>query len=47
VYYVRAFLRRLPKRQFVLSMEDAKTAETRQRRIAETVSMLREGRTQR
>jgi len=32
------------KRRFVLSIEAAKTAETRQRRIANTVSALREGR---
>ena len=32
------------KRQFVLSIEGAKTAETRQRRIAKAVSTLREGR---
>jgi bifunctional DNA-binding transcriptional regulator/antitoxin component of YhaV-PrlF toxin-antitoxin module len=32
------------KRRFVLSIEDAKTAETRQRRIAKAVSDLREGR---
>lgn len=31
------------KRRLVLSIEDAKTAETRQRRIAKTVSMLHEG----
>ncbi|HLE14597.1 MAG TPA: YdeI/OmpD-associated family protein [Anaerolineales bacterium] len=34
------------KRRYVLSIEDAKTAETRQRRIAKAVSQLREGRTQ-
>jgi hypothetical protein len=32
------------KRRFVLSIEDAKTPETRQRRIAKAVSTLREGR---
>jgi hypothetical protein len=32
------------KRRLVISIEDAKTAETRQRRIAKAVSMLREGR---
>jgi hypothetical protein len=32
------------KRRVVLSIEDAKTAETRQRRIAKAVSTLREGR---
>jgi hypothetical protein len=31
------------KRRFVLSIEDAKTAETRQKRIIKAVSMLREG----
>lgn len=31
------------KRRFVLSVEDAKTAETRQRRIAKAISDLREG----
>jgi hypothetical protein len=31
------------KRRFVLSIEEAKTAETRQRRIDKAVSMLREG----
>ncbi|MGH2514815.1 MAG: YdeI/OmpD-associated family protein [Ktedonobacterales bacterium] len=31
------------KRGFVLSIEEAKTAETRQRRIAKAVSTLREG----
>ncbi len=31
------------KRRYVLSIEDAKSAETRQRRIAKSVSMLREG----
>ena len=34
------------KRRHVLTIEDAKTAETRQRRIAKAVSTLREGRTQ-
>jgi antitoxin component of MazEF toxin-antitoxin module len=33
------------KRRLVLPIEQAKTAETRQRRIASTVTMLREGRT--
>ncbi|MGH9252444.1 MAG: YdeI/OmpD-associated family protein [Acidimicrobiales bacterium] len=33
------------KRRHVLAVEDAKTAETRQRRVAKAVSMLREGRT--
>ncbi|MGH2604583.1 MAG: YdeI/OmpD-associated family protein, partial [Dehalococcoidia bacterium] len=33
------------KRRFVLAIEDAKTAETRQRRIATAVSTLRAGRT--
>jgi hypothetical protein len=32
------------KRRFVLSVEEAKTPETRQRRIAKAVDMLREGR---
>jgi len=32
------------KRRFVLSIEDAKTAETRQRRIDKAVRQLREGR---
>ena len=32
------------KQQLVLSIEEARTAETRQRRIAKTVGMLREGR---
>ena len=32
------------KQRFVLSIEDAKTAETRQRRIDKAVGMLREGR---
>jgi uncharacterized protein YdeI (YjbR/CyaY-like superfamily) len=31
------------KRRFVLSIEDAKTAETRRRRIDKSVSQLREG----
>jgi hypothetical protein len=31
------------RRRHVLSIEDAKTAETRQRRIAKSISMLREG----
>ncbi|MEO7000628.1 MAG: YdeI/OmpD-associated family protein [Ktedonobacterales bacterium] len=31
------------KRRFVLGIEDAKTAETRQRRIAKAISTLREG----
>jgi antitoxin component of MazEF toxin-antitoxin module len=31
------------KRRFVLAIEDAKTPETRQRRIAKTVTTLREG----
>ncbi|MGI8856489.1 MAG: YdeI/OmpD-associated family protein [Thermomicrobiales bacterium] len=35
------------KRWFVLSVEEAKTVETRQRRIANAVNLLREGRTQR
>ncbi|MNI61472.1 hypothetical protein D3C73_1167460 [compost metagenome] len=34
------------KRRFVLSIEDAKTAETRQRRIAKAVQNLSEGRSQ-
>ncbi|AIQ55377.1 YdeI/OmpD-associated family protein [Paenibacillus sp. FSL R7-0331] len=34
------------KRRFVLSIEDAKTAETRQRRITKAVQTLSEGRTQ-
>jgi hypothetical protein len=34
------------KRQHVLAIEQAKTAETRQRRITKALSMLREGRTQ-
>lgn len=33
------------RRRLVLSIEDAKTAETRQRRIAKAVEALREGRT--
>ena len=33
------------KRRHVLAIEDAKTAEPRQRRVAKAVSMLREGRT--
>jgi hypothetical protein len=33
------------KRWFVLRIEQAKKAETRERRVAETVTMLREGRT--
>jgi bacteriocin resistance YdeI/OmpD-like protein/uncharacterized protein DUF1905 len=33
------------KKRFVLPIEEAKTAETRQRRIAKAVSKLREGRT--
>jgi uncharacterized protein YdeI (YjbR/CyaY-like superfamily) len=33
------------RRRCVLSIEDARTAETRQRRIGRAVSMLREGRT--
>jgi len=33
------------KQRFVIPIEEAKTAETRQRRIAKAVSMLREGRT--
>ncbi|HEX6799179.1 MAG TPA: YdeI/OmpD-associated family protein [Ktedonobacterales bacterium] len=33
------------QRRIVLSIDDAKTAETRQRRIAKAVSILREGRT--
>jgi hypothetical protein len=33
------------KRRFVLSIEDAKTPETRQRRIDKSVGTLREGRT--
>lgn len=34
------------KRRFVLSIEDAKTAETRQRRIAKTMGLLGEGKVQ-
>jgi hypothetical protein len=34
------------KRRFVLSIEDAKTAETRQRRIDKTIGLLREGKVQ-
>jgi hypothetical protein len=34
------------KRRFVLSIEDAKTAETRQRRIDKSIAMLKEGRAQ-
>lgn len=34
------------KRRFVLSIEDAKTAETRQRRLDKTMAMLSEGKTQ-
>ena len=33
------------RRRIVLSIEEAKTAETRQRRIAKAVEALREGRT--
>ena len=33
------------KQRFVLPIEDAKTAETRQRRIDKTIAALREGRT--
>jgi uncharacterized protein YdeI (YjbR/CyaY-like superfamily) len=33
------------KQRFVLPIEDAKTAETRERRIAKTIEALREGRT--
>lgn len=33
------------RRRFVLQIEGAKTAETRQRRIARTVDALRDGRT--
>jgi hypothetical protein len=32
------------RRRYVLSIEDAKTAETRQRRIEKAIGMLREGR---
>jgi hypothetical protein len=35
------------KRRYVISIEEAKTAETRQRRIAKAVSELRAGKTQR
>jgi uncharacterized protein YdeI (YjbR/CyaY-like superfamily) len=31
------------QRRYVMSVEEAKTAETRQRRIARSVEMLREG----
>ncbi|WP_138755659.1 YdeI/OmpD-associated family protein [Paenibacillus sinopodophylli] len=34
------------KRRLVLAIEDAKTAETRQRRIEKTVAMLKDGRAQ-
>lgn len=34
------------KRRFVIQIEEAKTVETRQRRIEKTLSMLREGRIQ-
>ncbi|MCM3631121.1 YdeI/OmpD-associated family protein [Paenibacillus glycanilyticus] len=34
------------KRRFVLNIEDAKTAETRQRRIDKAISLLSEGRVQ-
>jgi hypothetical protein len=34
------------KRRYVISIEDAKTAETRQRRIAKAVSELRAGKTE-
>jgi hypothetical protein len=34
------------RRRFVLSIEDAKTAETRQRRVEKAVSTLKEGRIQ-
>lgn len=34
------------KRRLVLSLEDAKTVETRQRRLAKTIAMLHEGRIQ-
>jgi hypothetical protein len=34
------------RRRFVLSIEDAKTAETRQRRIEKAISTLKEGRIQ-
>ena len=33
------------KQRFVLPIEDAKTAETRQRRIEKAIDSLREGRT--
>ncbi len=33
------------RRRFVLSIEDARTPETRQRRVARSVELLREGRT--
>ena len=33
------------RRRFVLSIEDAKTPETRQRRVSRSVELLREGRT--
>jgi Uncharacterized protein conserved in bacteria len=34
------------KRRFILNIEDAKTVETRQRRIDKAISLLSEGRTQ-
>jgi uncharacterized protein YdeI (YjbR/CyaY-like superfamily) len=34
------------KRRLVLSIEDAKTTETRQRRINKTIGLLREGKVQ-
>ncbi len=34
------------KRRFVLNIEGAKSAETRQRRIEKSVELLREGKTQ-
>ncbi|MCQ6557267.1 YdeI/OmpD-associated family protein [Paenibacillus mendelii] len=34
------------RRRLVLSIEEAKTAETRQRRIDKAVTMLKEGRSQ-
>lgn len=34
------------KRRFVMGIEESKSAETRQRRIAKAISMLREGRSQ-
>ncbi|WNS42408.1 YdeI/OmpD-associated family protein [Paenibacillus sp. MMS20-IR301] len=34
------------KRRFVLSIEDAKTAETRQRRLDKTIGLLNEGKAQ-